>query len=158
MKVWFDRRTNYTRSLAVMSMVGYVLGLGDRYNLLLTCIYPTIVLFIPANSISEHTCWLYQASTKVAVAAVVVVRLSLRAVSHSTCCAFYVIKSKFVTSPRSFTKPRTGRTVTGQKPAYIIVLKVAFYGETTAYRRTYYFLPLSRSTNVFRPSLSSVII
>jgi FKBP12-rapamycin complex-associated protein len=29
-EVWFDRRTNYTRSLAVMSMVGYVLGLGDR--------------------------------------------------------------------------------------------------------------------------------
>ncbi|KAG8434781.1 hypothetical protein GDO86_012940 [Hymenochirus boettgeri] len=24
--VWFDRRTNYTRSLAVMSMVGYILG------------------------------------------------------------------------------------------------------------------------------------
>ncbi|KAK7093536.1 serine/threonine-protein kinase mTOR-like isoform X2 [Littorina saxatilis] len=34
---WFDRRTNYTRSLAVMSMVGYVLGLGDRHpsNLML---------------------------------------------------------------------------------------------------------------------------
>ena len=30
-EVWFDRRTNYTRSLAVMSMVGYILGLGDRY-------------------------------------------------------------------------------------------------------------------------------
>ena len=30
-EVWFDRRTNYARSLAVMSMVGYVLGLGDRY-------------------------------------------------------------------------------------------------------------------------------
>ena len=29
-EVWFDRRTNFTRSLAVMSMVGYVLGLGDR--------------------------------------------------------------------------------------------------------------------------------
>jgi len=29
-EVWFDRRTNYTRSLAVMSMVGYILGLGDR--------------------------------------------------------------------------------------------------------------------------------
>ncbi|KAG7259350.1 hypothetical protein CRUP_032800, partial [Coryphaenoides rupestris] len=28
-EVWFDRRTNYTRSLAVMSMVGYILGLGD---------------------------------------------------------------------------------------------------------------------------------
>ena len=35
---------------------------------------------------------------KVSVTAVVVVRLSLRAVSHSTCCAFYVINSKFVTS------------------------------------------------------------
>lgn len=36
-KVWFDRRTNYTRSLAVMSMVGYILGLGDRHpsNLML---------------------------------------------------------------------------------------------------------------------------
>ncbi|CAG2065047.1 unnamed protein product, partial [Timema podura] len=31
-EVWFDRRTNYTRSLAVMSMVGYILGLGDRYT------------------------------------------------------------------------------------------------------------------------------
>lgn len=36
-EVWFDRRTNYTRSLAVMSMIGYVLGLGDRHpsNLML---------------------------------------------------------------------------------------------------------------------------
>ena len=34
---WLVRRTNYTRSLAVMSMVGYVLGLGDRHpsNLML---------------------------------------------------------------------------------------------------------------------------
>uniref|UniRef100_A0A182MSJ1 Serine/threonine-protein kinase TOR n=1 Tax=Anopheles culicifacies TaxID=139723 RepID=A0A182MSJ1_9DIPT len=34
---WFDRRTNYIRSLAVMSMVGYILGLGDRHpsNLML---------------------------------------------------------------------------------------------------------------------------
>lgn len=31
LQVWFERRTNYTRSLAVMSMVGYILGLGDRY-------------------------------------------------------------------------------------------------------------------------------
>lgn len=28
---WLERRTTYTRSLAVMSMVGYVLGLGDRH-------------------------------------------------------------------------------------------------------------------------------
>jgi FKBP12-rapamycin complex-associated protein len=27
---WLDRRTNYSRSLAVMSIVGYILGLGDR--------------------------------------------------------------------------------------------------------------------------------
>jgi FKBP12-rapamycin complex-associated protein len=36
-EVWLDRRTNCTRSLAVMSMVGYILGLGDRHpcNLML---------------------------------------------------------------------------------------------------------------------------
>ena len=36
-EVWLERRTTYTRSLAVMSMVGYVLGLGDRHpsNLML---------------------------------------------------------------------------------------------------------------------------
>jgi FKBP12-rapamycin complex-associated protein len=36
-EVWLDRRRNYTRSLAVMSMVGYILGLGDRHpsNLML---------------------------------------------------------------------------------------------------------------------------
>lgn len=34
---WLLRRTNFTRSLAVMSMVGYILGLGDRHpsNLML---------------------------------------------------------------------------------------------------------------------------
>ena len=34
---WLERRTVYTRSLAVMSMVGYILGLGDRHpsNLML---------------------------------------------------------------------------------------------------------------------------
>ena len=36
-EVWFDRRTNFTRSLAVMSMVGYVLGLGDRHGVLEPC-------------------------------------------------------------------------------------------------------------------------
>ena len=30
-EVWLDRRINFTRSLAVMSMVGYILGLGDRH-------------------------------------------------------------------------------------------------------------------------------
>ena len=36
-EVWLNRRTNFTRSLAVMSMVGYILGLGDRHpsNLML---------------------------------------------------------------------------------------------------------------------------
>eukprot|EP00127_Corallochytrium_limacisporum_P000173 Clim_evm34s6 gene=Clim_evmTU34s6 len=34
---WLQRRTNYTRSLATMSIVGYILGLGDRHpsNLML---------------------------------------------------------------------------------------------------------------------------
>ena len=31
-EVWLERRTNYTQSLAVMSMVGYILGLGDRHT------------------------------------------------------------------------------------------------------------------------------
>ena len=42
---WLTRRTNYTRSLAVMSMVGYILGLGDRHpsNLMLDQISGKIV-------------------------------------------------------------------------------------------------------------------
>ena len=30
-EVWLERRTCYIRSLAVMSMMGYILGLGDRH-------------------------------------------------------------------------------------------------------------------------------
>ncbi|KAL5111824.1 Serine/threonine-protein kinase mTOR [Taenia crassiceps] len=30
-EVWFERRTTFIRSIAVMSMVGYILGLGDRH-------------------------------------------------------------------------------------------------------------------------------
>ncbi|KAJ2062155.1 phosphatidylinositol kinase- protein kinase tor1 [Coemansia sp. S146] len=30
-EMWLERRTNYTRSLAVMSIAGYILGLGDRH-------------------------------------------------------------------------------------------------------------------------------
>ena len=43
--VWFQRRQNYITSLAVMSMVGYVLGLGDRHpsNLLLNRITGKII-------------------------------------------------------------------------------------------------------------------
>ncbi|KAL8715140.1 MAG: hypothetical protein Q9220_001097 [cf. Caloplaca sp. 1 TL-2023] len=42
---WLQRRTNYTRSLAVMSMVGYILGLGDRHpsNLMLDRITGKII-------------------------------------------------------------------------------------------------------------------
>ncbi|KAF8668205.1 Atypical PIKK FRAP protein kinase [Rhizoctonia solani] len=42
---WLDRRTTYTRSLAVTSMVGYILGLGDRHpsNLLIHRITGKIV-------------------------------------------------------------------------------------------------------------------
>jgi len=36
-ETWLEKRTNYTQSLATMSMVGYILGLGDRHcsNLML---------------------------------------------------------------------------------------------------------------------------
>ncbi len=30
-EAWLLRRTNFIRSLSVMSMVGYILGLGDRH-------------------------------------------------------------------------------------------------------------------------------
>ena len=30
-EAWLSRRTTYCRSLAVMSVVGYILGLGDRH-------------------------------------------------------------------------------------------------------------------------------
>ncbi|THC91833.1 hypothetical protein EYZ11_008703 [Aspergillus tanneri] len=44
-EAWLERRTNYTRSLGVMSMVGYILGLGDRHpsNLLLDRVTGMIV-------------------------------------------------------------------------------------------------------------------
>ncbi|ODV94288.1 hypothetical protein PACTADRAFT_4233 [Pachysolen tannophilus NRRL Y-2460] len=44
-EAWLDRRTTYTRSLAVMSMVGYILGLGDRHpsNLLMDRITGKVV-------------------------------------------------------------------------------------------------------------------
>lgn len=44
-EAWLDRRTNYTRSLGVMSMAGYILGLGDRHpsNLMLDRITGKIV-------------------------------------------------------------------------------------------------------------------
>lgn len=36
-EVWVERRLNYTKSLAATSIVGYILGLGDRHpsNLML---------------------------------------------------------------------------------------------------------------------------
>jgi FKBP12-rapamycin complex-associated protein len=44
-EAWLNRRTNYTRSLGVMSIVGYILGLGDRHpsNLMLDRITGKII-------------------------------------------------------------------------------------------------------------------
>ena len=44
-EVWLARRTTYTRSLATMSIVGYILGLGDRHpsNLMLDRITGKII-------------------------------------------------------------------------------------------------------------------
>ena len=42
---WLERRLNYTHSVAVMSMVGYVLGLGDRHpcNLMLDSVTGKVI-------------------------------------------------------------------------------------------------------------------
>ncbi|KPV75332.1 uncharacterized protein RHOBADRAFT_53323, partial [Rhodotorula graminis WP1] len=44
-EAWLDRRSNYCRTLAVMSMVGHILGLGDRHpsNLLMDRVSGKIV-------------------------------------------------------------------------------------------------------------------
>jgi len=44
-EAWLERRVTYTRSLGVNSMVGYILGLGDRHpsNLLLDQVSGKIV-------------------------------------------------------------------------------------------------------------------
>lgn len=44
-EAWLDRRQNYSRTLAVMSMVGHILGLGDRHpsNLLMDRVSGRIV-------------------------------------------------------------------------------------------------------------------
>lgn len=43
---WLERRENYTRSLAVNSMVGYILGLGDRH--------PSNILFERQSGMIVH--------------------------------------------------------------------------------------------------------
>lgn len=42
---WFEMRLNYTRSVAVTSIVGYILGIGDRHisNLLLDTVRGELV-------------------------------------------------------------------------------------------------------------------
>ncbi|CAH8510940.1 unnamed protein product [Schistosoma margrebowiei] len=44
-EAWFERRTNFTRSMATMSMVGYILGLGDRHpsNIMLSRVTGKVV-------------------------------------------------------------------------------------------------------------------
>lgn len=50
---WLARRTEYTRSLATMSMVGYIIGLGDRH--------PSNILFERKTGTTVHIdfgeCW-----------------------------------------------------------------------------------------------------
>ena len=49
--VWVERRANFTKTLAVMSVVGYILGLGDRHlaNLLLDRISGNVSQLEPIN-------------------------------------------------------------------------------------------------------------
>ena len=56
--VWIERRANFTKSLAVMSVVGYILGLGDRHpsNLMLHEISGQVVHidFVDCFEITAH--------------------------------------------------------------------------------------------------------
>ena len=47
---WVERRNKYTRSLAAMSMVGYILGLGDRHlsNIMLDQLSGAVVRAMPS--------------------------------------------------------------------------------------------------------------
>lgn len=55
---WLERRTTYTRSLATSSMVGYILGLGDRHpsNLLLDQITGKIVHIDFVGTLQRDLC------------------------------------------------------------------------------------------------------
>ena len=69
-EVWLERRTGYTRSSAVMSMVGYLLGLGDRHpsNLMLDR-YSGKLLHIDFGDCFEVSCVLITALSAVEGAA-----------------------------------------------------------------------------------------
>ena len=58
-----DRRTNYARSLAVMSIVGYILGLGDRHpsNLMLDQHTGKVIHidFGDCFEVCNRRCWLW---------------------------------------------------------------------------------------------------
>ena len=47
--IWFEKRTNFIRSLALMSMVGYILGLGDRHVRLVHVHYFVCGIIPPAT-------------------------------------------------------------------------------------------------------------
>jgi FKBP12-rapamycin complex-associated protein len=57
-EAWLERRVTYTRSLGVNSMVGYILGLGDRHpsNLLLDQVSGKIVHidFVSSHQLSTR--------------------------------------------------------------------------------------------------------
>jgi hypothetical protein len=44
--LWFTQKTNFARSLAVMSIVGYLIGLGDRH--------PSNVMFMRTSGLAVH--------------------------------------------------------------------------------------------------------
>ena len=52
-EVWLDRRCNFTRSLATMSMIGYILGLGDREDYFQASVATLPLLLL----CTLKTCW-----------------------------------------------------------------------------------------------------
>lgn len=57
---WFEARTRYTRSTAVASMAGAVIGLGDRH-------LGNILLDMHSAEVSAHSVWLLLTAVAVAV-------------------------------------------------------------------------------------------
>ena len=88
-EVWLERRTAFSRSLAVMSIVGYILGLGDRHpsNIMLDRYSGGMCLVLPSISILTYI------STHVSLKAIIIA-LVFHGQDASTSILVTVLKSR----------------------------------------------------------------
>jgi Phosphatidylinositol 3- and 4-kinase len=87
-QVWLERRTAYTRATGVMSMVGYLLGLGDRHpsNLMLDR-YSGKLLHIDFGDCFEASMHREKFPEKVRLLCSALTYDELRVLVHATSCA-----------------------------------------------------------------------